>query len=117
MGISEMLTDVRNHLEHGAELVASHLPALAEWAAKAEADPLVQAALSLVVPEGTRVMLAGLLKNVEADAQRIASEAAAAEQAKAAAAAEQAAAVPASDTPIADAGAAAVQPQVVSADS
>jgi len=115
VGISEMLTDVKNHLEHGAELVASHLPALADWAAKAEADPLVQAALSLVVPDGTRVMLAGLLKDVEAEVTKVADEA----KAKAAADAAAAAAPPAEAAAPADPAAdpAAVAPQVISADS
>lgn len=81
MGISQMLNDVKSHLEQGAELVASHLPALVEWAEKAEADPLVQAAIDLAVPASTRVMLASLLKSVEADAKQI--EAAATQAAQA----------------------------------
>ena len=43
-----MLAEVKTHLERGAELLASHVPALAEWAAKAEADPLVQAAVFML---------------------------------------------------------------------
>lgn len=81
MGISQMLTDVKEHLEQGAELVASHIPALVEWAEKAEADPLVQAAIDLAVPASTRAMLASLLKSVEADAQQIEAAATAAAQA------------------------------------
>jgi hypothetical protein len=80
MGISQMLTDVKDHLEHGAELVASHIPALIDWAQKAEADPLVQTAIDLAVPAATRVMLAGWLKEFETEAQRIEAEAAAAAQ-------------------------------------
>ena len=80
-----MLAEVKTHLERGAELLASHVPALAEWAAKAEADPLVQAAVDLVVPEGTRAMLASLLKSVEADVRQVA-DAATAKAAEAAAA-------------------------------
>lgn len=83
--ITEMLNDVKAHLEHGAELVASHVPALVEWATKAEADPLVQAAIGLVVPDATRQMLASLLKSVEADVVQVAAAAkTAAEQAAAA---------------------------------
>ncbi len=78
MGISQMLNDVKAHLEQGAELVASHLPALVQWAERAEADPLVQAAIDLAVPAETRVMLAGLLKSVEADVQQLQAAAAAA---------------------------------------
>ena len=75
MGMSQMLADVKAHFEHGAELLASHVPALVEWAEKAEADPLVQAAIDLVVPANTRAMLATLLKSVEADVAQV-SEAA-----------------------------------------
>jgi hypothetical protein len=84
MDISQMLADVKTHLEHGVELAASHIPALVEWAAKVESDPLVQAAISLVVPDGTKTMLAGLLKSVEAEVQKVEADAIAAEQAKAA---------------------------------
>lgn len=106
MGITEMLTEVKAHLEHGAALVESHLPALAEWAVKAESDPLVQTALSLVVPEATRAMLAGLLRAVEAEAQRIEADATAAAQAKAAADAAAAAAAAGPDSNMADPAAA-----------
>lgn len=88
MGISQMLTDVKDHLEQGAELVASHLPGLIDWAQKAEADPLVQAAIDLAVPASTRAMLAQLLKSVEADVQQV-EAAKAAEVAAAAAQAQQ----------------------------
>jgi hypothetical protein len=78
MGISAMLTDVKDHLEHGAELVASHIPALIDWAQKAEADPLVATAIDLAVPPETRTMLAALLRSVEAEVQRVEADAAAA---------------------------------------
>lgn len=87
MGIAEMLNDVKTHFEHGAQLAESHIGPLVEWAIKAEGDPLVQAALSLIVPDATKQMLAGLLKGVEADVQRIESEATANAAAAAAAAA------------------------------
>lgn len=92
MGLTEMLTDVKSHLEHGEQLLASHVPALVEWATKAESDPLVQAAIGLVVPGATKTMLAGLLKGVEAEVQRVEAEATAAAEAKAAADAAAAAA-------------------------
>lgn len=97
MGLTEMITDLKAHLDHGEQLAASHIPALVEWAARAEADPLVQAAISLAVPEGTKTMLAGLLKSVEAEVQKVEADATAAAEAKAAeaAAAEAAANVPA----------------------
>lgn len=92
MAIGEMLTDLKAHLEHGEQLLASHIPALVEWATKAESDPLVQAAISLVVPDATKTMLAGLLKGVEAEVQRVEAEATSAAEAKAAADAAAAAA-------------------------
>lgn len=78
--MSAMLSDLKSHLEHGGQLLASHVPGLIEWAEKAEADPLVQAAIDLAVPAPTRVMLAGLLKGVEAEVARVAAEAAATAQ-------------------------------------
>lgn len=84
MGISQMLTDVKSHLAQGEQLLASHIPGLIEWAERAEADPLVMAAIDLAVPASTRTMLASLLKSVEADAQQIEAAATAAAQAPAA---------------------------------
>jgi hypothetical protein len=88
--IPAMVNDLKAHLQHGEQLLASHVPALVEWAAKAEADPLVQAAISLTVPDATRTMLAALLKSVEADVAQVEAsaraEAEAAQQAAAAAA-------------------------------
>ena len=75
MAIGEMLSDLKAHLEHGEQLLASHIPALVEWATKAESDPLVQAAVGLVVPDATKTMLASLLKSVEADVQKIEADA------------------------------------------
>jgi hypothetical protein len=95
MGMSQMLSDLKEHLEQGGQLLASHIPGLIEWAEKAEADPLVQAAIDLAVPAPTRVMLAGLLKSAEAEFQRVAAEAAAAAQQPPAAPAPEAPEVPA----------------------
>jgi hypothetical protein len=80
MGISQMLTDVKEHLAQGEQLLASHIPGLVEWAERAEADPLVQAALDLAVPASTRAMLASLLKSVEAEVKQVEADAAAAAQ-------------------------------------
>jgi hypothetical protein len=71
MGMSQMLSDLKEHLEHGEQLLASHIPGLIEWAQKAEADPLVMAAIDLAVPASTRAMLASLLKSVEAEVQQV----------------------------------------------
>jgi hypothetical protein len=81
MGMSQMLSDLKGHLEQGEQLLASHIPALVEWATKAEADPLVQAAIDLAVPASTRAMLASLLKSVEAEVKQVEAEATAAAQA------------------------------------
>ena len=97
MGMSQMLSDLKGHLEQGEQLLASHIPGLIEWAEKAEADPLVQAAIDLAVPASTRAMLAALLKSVEADAQQI--EAAVKAQAEADQQAATAADVPPADAP------------------
>ena len=90
------LNDLKSHLEHGAELLTSHVPGLLELAAKLEQDPLVQAAVGLLVPETTRTMLANLLKAAEADAVAVAQAAVAAEQQRQA---QAAAAQPPADAP------------------
>jgi hypothetical protein len=100
VGISEMLTDLKSHLEHGEQLLASHVPALVEWATKAESDPLVQAALNLAVGPETKAMLATFLKNAEAEFQRVEADATA-KAAEAAAAAAQPAADPPAEEPAA----------------
>lgn len=97
MDIAQALSELQQHLEHGAELAASRLPVVLELAQEFAADPLVQAAYKLAVPASTKAMLANLLKSVEAEAQVIAQAATAAEaqrQAEAAAAAAQPAAEP-----------------------
>jgi hypothetical protein len=95
MGMSSMLSDLKEHLAHGEQLLASHIPALVEWATKAEADPLVQAAIDLAVPASTRTMLAGLLKQVEAEVKQVEAEAVAAAQTPSASEPEPAPADPA----------------------
>jgi hypothetical protein len=76
--MSQMLSDLKEHLAHGEQLLASHIPGLVDWAEKAEADPLVQAAIDLAVPASTRTMLAGLLKQVEAEVKQVETDAVAA---------------------------------------
>lgn len=96
MGLSEMVADMKTHLEHGAELLASHVPGLIEWAEKAESDPLVQAALNAVLPASARATLAELVTKFEADFKQIEADA----TANAAAAAANAAAAPAEGEPV-----------------
>jgi hypothetical protein len=78
VGITEMLADLKTHLEQGEQLLASHVPALVEWATKAQSDPLVQKAISLVVPDETRTMLVNLLDAVEQNVKQVEAAAAAA---------------------------------------
>lgn len=94
MDLGVAVNDLKAHLEQGAAFLESHIPGLVEWVAKAQADPLVQAAVSLAVSPETRVMLAGFLKSAEAEFQRVEAEGKAKAAAEAQAAAEAAAAVP-----------------------
>ena len=76
MGFSEIVNDVKTHLEQGAELAASHVAPLLDLAGKIESDPLVQAAANIVVPASSRGMLADFLRAYEADAHATAAAAA-----------------------------------------
>ena len=114
MGLSQMLTDVKDHLAHGEQLLASHIPALVEWAAKAEADPLVAFAVSSLLPASARALIVDLGTKLEADYAQVTADAQAKAQADAAAAAAPAPEPPAD--PAAD-PAAVQQPQVMTADS
>lgn len=79
MDISAMLSDIKQHIElqvqHGEQLLASHVPALVELAGKIEQDPLVQTAINLVVPEASRQALAGILKTFEVEIQHVEADA------------------------------------------
>lgn len=97
MGLSQMVGEVKAHLERGGELLASHVPGLIEWAERAEADPLVQAALNAVLPPSARATLAELVTRFEADFKQIEADATAA--AAAAAASAAAPETPADPTP------------------
>lgn len=90
MDLTAMLSDIKSHFEKGEQLLASHVPALVELAGRIEADPLVQTAINLVVPDASRQALAGILKSFEVEIQHVEADA------KTAAAA---AAVPAPETP------------------
>jgi hypothetical protein len=94
VSLSQMLSDVKEWFDRGSQLAETHIPALVEWAGKAEADPLIQEAIDVVLPASTREMLAGLIKSVEADVKSV-EEGAAAAAAQAAAEPADAAAAPA----------------------
>jgi len=76
--MTQINSHLKEHVAQGEQLLASHIPGMVEWAQRAEADPLVQAAIDLAVPASTRMMLAGLLKGVEAEVQKAEADAAAA---------------------------------------
>lgn len=78
MDLTAMLSDIKEHFKHGEELLASHVPALVELAARIEADPLVQTAINLVVPDASRQALAGILKSFEVEIQHVEADAKAA---------------------------------------
>ena len=66
MDVTGMLSDVKAHLEHGAELLASHVPALVELAGRIEADPFVGLAISTALsPEG-KAAVSDLIHRMEA---------------------------------------------------
>ena len=94
MDIAQALSELQQHLEHGAELAASRLPVVLELAQEFAADPLVQTAYKLDVPTNTKLMLAGFLKSFEAEAQAIAQAATQAEAQRQAAAQAEAAQPP-----------------------
>lgn len=64
--ILAMLQDLKSHLEHGGQLAGSHLPVLADVAAKIADDPFVQLAINtLLSPEG-KVLVSDLVHRLEA---------------------------------------------------
>jgi hypothetical protein len=66
MDVTGMLSDLKAHLEHGAELLASHVPALVELAGRIEADPFVGLAISTALsPEG-KAAVGDLIHRMEA---------------------------------------------------
>ncbi len=75
MDLVAMLNDVKAHLEHGEQLLASHIPGLVDLAQKVAADPLVQTAINLAVPEASRPALAGILKSFETEIQHVEADA------------------------------------------
>lgn len=73
--LTEMLNDVKAHLEHGAELVASHVPALVEWATRVDSNPLVKTAVAAIeaeLPEGAQQMIANLINEAVTEFAKLA---------------------------------------------
>jgi hypothetical protein len=89
--LSEIVTDVKAHFEHGKDLLESHLPALVALAGKAESDPLLRFAVDSLLPASARAMLVDLGTKLEADYKQIEADATANAAAAAAAAAQPAA--------------------------
>lgn len=100
MQVSQIVDELRQHLEQGGQFVASHIPVLVEWAARVEADPLVGAALQTTLGPGARAMIASLIGALEQHEQ----------EAEAAKQAAIQAAVQAADESHAAAAAAAAEP-------
>jgi hypothetical protein len=92
MNLSQIANEFKAHFEavetEAQKYLAEHIPGVLDVADKIENDPLVQAAISLVVPAGTKTMLVGLLKSVEAEVAKVEADATAAAEARAAAAAQ-----------------------------
>jgi hypothetical protein len=94
MSLSADLASIRQHIEafkNSAEQeLAEHLPGAEAVAAKIESDPLVQAALNTVLPDGWKQIAAEFITKLEglateAEAQKQAAAAQAAAEATAAA--------------------------------
>jgi hypothetical protein len=71
MTLTEIAEDIKTHIEEADawahQVLAEHVPAIAEAAEKAENDPLVQAALSVVLPASVRLMLADMVARLASE--------------------------------------------------
>jgi hypothetical protein len=94
VGYTEIVSELKAHLEQAGQLAVSHAEPLLALAGRIESDPLVQAAVSIVVPDSSRGVLASFLRAYEQDTAQITQAAAAAAEAAAAAAAAEPAAEP-----------------------
>jgi hypothetical protein len=91
VGIAELFSDLKAHLEHSAELAASHGPALASIAEKAASNPVIDAVMNAAhLSPDWFTALADVINRADA-ALGVAADATAAAQAQAAAAAAAAA--------------------------
>lgn len=66
MGVVAMLNDLKTHFEHGKELLESHLPGLVDLAARLEADPFIQTAISTALSPGGKAIVTELITRLEA---------------------------------------------------
>jgi hypothetical protein len=96
--LSQWVTDFKNHFESvestAKAFLDEHVPGLAKVAAQLDGDPLVQAALSTVLPPEAKSMVAQWIADLE---EKFPAPAAAAEPAPAP---EQPPAEPPADTPV-----------------
>jgi hypothetical protein len=97
VSMSQWISDLKDHLEHGARLAETHAGPLAEQAARLESDPVIAAAEAASLPEPYASLAADLITKLGVLAQE--SESAKAAAAAAQAAAEAAAAPPAPEEP------------------
>jgi hypothetical protein len=100
MTLTEIANSIRTHFEtaktDAENFLADHVPGIIDVASKIESDPLVQAAMSTVLPAGWKQIAADFISKLEG----LATEAEAAKQAaaaEAAAAATAAAVAPPAD--------------------
>lgn len=80
MQMGQLVTEVKQHFEQGAQLVASHVEPLLEWAVRADSDPLVGAALQTTLgPTGKAIVveLIGRLEALAVEAEQAKQQAAA----------------------------------------
>jgi hypothetical protein len=71
-----MLSEIKDHFEHGGQLAQSHLPALLHVGGVIAGDPLVQAAINTALSAEGKALVTDLLGRLEALEQAHAAAAA-----------------------------------------
>jgi hypothetical protein len=61
-----MLSEIKDHFDHGGQLAQSHLPALLHIGGVIGADPLVQAAINTALSVEGKALVTDLLGRLEA---------------------------------------------------
>ena len=61
-----MLSEIKDHFEHGGQLAQSHLPALLHVGGVIAGDPLVQAAVNTALSAEGKALVTDLLGRLEA---------------------------------------------------
>jgi hypothetical protein len=81
-----MLSEIKDHFDHGGQLAQSHLPALLHIGGVIGADPLVQAAINTALSDSGKAIVVDLVQRLESLEQEHAAAAPADEPAAAPAA-------------------------------